>query len=306
MDESRASRPAAGSGGSARPAEDQNPLDWAREIGAGERVSMDLARYLRRRRRRRMQFAAAAAGLVLGAATLWRSWPGAMPRDSGETVGEVVVLQPERRGLPDGSVVELGAGALIEVSYGENARHIALRGGPAHFAVAKDAARPFVVAAGGVATRAVGTAFVVDPAPTGVTVLVTEGRVAVARSPGEFTPGTPTTPPLAMVGAGEGVRVNAAEASADAIAHVPAKAFPTLVAWRMPRLKFARTPLAKVLGMFNAQGAAPVALDDPASGSLEVSGVLRADDLESLFRLLEADFGLVAEQRDGSWRLRKR
>ena len=74
----------------------------------------------------------------------------------------------------------------------------------------------------------------------------------------------------------------------------------------MPRLKFSHTPLTRVVAMFNAHGAVSLVLGDEASGALKVSGTLRADDPESLFRLLHAEVGLIAERRDGTWLLRKR
>ena len=51
--------------------------------------------------------------------------------------------------------------------------------GEAHFVVAADASRPFVVSAGAVSVRAVGTEFVVRYSAREIGVLVTEGRVAV-------------------------------------------------------------------------------------------------------------------------------
>ena len=308
MDKAPPDHATAGRGGSssAGPGEGQNPLDWAREIGATDRVMVDLDRYLRRRRQRRLQFAGIAV-LMLGAAAIWQPWLGKNPDDAAAAGGQIVLLQPERRGLPDGSTVELSPGAVIEVAFSDRARHVALRGGPAHFEVAKDSTRPFVVAAGGVEAQAVGTAFVVDPTAEGVAVLVTEGRVAVARTPEVGAPSQPaSTPPLAILAAGEGVRLPTAAASSPAVDPVPAQEYAALLAWRVPRLKFSHTPLKRVVAMFNAHGTVPLVLGDEASGSLKVSGTLRADDPESLFRLLHAEVGLIAERRDGTWLLRKR
>lgn len=294
-----------GAVGSAGPGEGQNPLDWARETGAADRVVADLDRFLRRRRQRRLQFAGVA--VIALVAAIWQPWLRKNPDVAATAGGQIVLLQPERRGLPDGSTVELSPGAVIEVAFSDRARHVALRGGPAHFEVAKDSTRPFVVAAGGVEAQAVGTAFVVDPTAGGVAVLVTEGRVAVARTPEAGAPSQPaSTPPLAFVGAGEGVRLPTAAASSPAVDPVPAQEYAALLAWRVPRLKFSHTPLTRVVAMFNAHGAVSLVLGDEAFGALKVSGTLRADDPESLFRLLHAEVGLIAERRDGTWLLRKR
>lgn len=297
-----------GAASSSAPGPGQNPLDWAREIGAADRVISDLNRYVQRRRQRRLQLAGVAAMFLVVATVLWQSWPTAASNSGTPAAGRALVLRPEKRGLPDGTTVELSQGAALEVIYSGSARRVALRGGPAHFEVAKDPARPFVVAAGSVEARAVGTAFLVDPSAGGVAVLVTAGRVAVTRAEPPADVSRPVEPaaPLAIVSAGEGVRLAQEPTALRAVAAVPAAEFAKLLAWRVPRLDFSDTPLAQVVAMFNAHGAARLVLDEESVGALKVSGVLRADDLESLFRLLDAEFGVKAEQRNGAWRLRQR
>lgn len=86
----------------------------------------------------------------------------------------------ERVALADGSMVELNSASEIQVTFGATERRVRLVRGEAHFTVAKNPARPFWVEAGGMAVRAVGTAFNVKLGGENVEVLVTEGRVAVA------------------------------------------------------------------------------------------------------------------------------
>src|SRR5437660_1453063 len=71
-----------------------------------------------------------------------------------------VVLRPEKQILADGSVVELKSGAEIAVDFTGAYRRVALKRGEAHFQVAHQS-RPFVVTAGPIEFRAVGTAFAV-------------------------------------------------------------------------------------------------------------------------------------------------
>ena len=75
------------------------------------------------------------------------------------------------RGTQDGSLISLDFGwpTPAGVTYWR---------GEAHFQVAKNANRPFVVQAGAVEFRAVGTAFDVQLGATQVQMIVTEGRVA--------------------------------------------------------------------------------------------------------------------------------
>jgi transmembrane sensor len=69
------------------------------------------------------------------------------------------------------------------------------------------------------------------------------------------------------------------------------------LAWRTPRLEFSSTPLAEAIPMINEHSAVKLSLDDPALGSLRISGLLRADNVESLFRLLEVEHGIRVEQK---------
>ena len=91
--------------------------------------------------------------------------------------------------LKDGSVVTLNTASEIQVNYSDALRSVELIRGEALFDVAKNKARPFVVAAGDTSVRVVGTSFTVrhlDATP--VQVLVREGIVDV------FKPTTGTAP----------------------------------------------------------------------------------------------------------------
>lgn len=125
---------------------------------------------------------AAAAALVVVVRLDWGIWKPSPP--AGSSIATTTV-RPLTRTLPDGSVVDLNAGADLAVEYSPTGRRVRLLTGEAHFAVAKDPARPFVVSAGTVEVRAVGTAFNVRFAPVAVQVLVTEGQVAVETEPSE-------------------------------------------------------------------------------------------------------------------------
>ena len=83
-----------------------------------------------------------------------------------KTIAPAVAAPPvfaariEQRTLEDGSVVEsLNRGAEIAVNFTPGERRVALLKGEANFEVAKNKERPFIVSAGGVDVRAVGTAF---------------------------------------------------------------------------------------------------------------------------------------------------
>ena len=233
-----------------------------------------------------------------------------------------MVSLPERRVLPDGSVVELNEGTEIAVDYTERVRRIALQRGEAHFQVARNEEIPFVVVVGGVEIRAVGTAFSVVAAPAAVEVLVTQGRVAVdkhngneelhaeVRANGGAASSNAQASTRVTVGAGNRIVV---DSGPDATGSVEPQILPIStaemderLAWRVPRIEFSGTPLSEAIPMFNRHSRVRVSLGEPALERLLLSGILRADNVDALVRLLEANYGITAERRENEIVLRKR
>lgn len=294
--------------GDSAPGTNRTSLDWARETGGSEQVMASLSRHLRRRRQIRAGLAAGAVGLMLLAGVLWQPWRREAAMGGVRPGGSVVVHRPSSQTLPDGSIADLNAGAALVVNYTASTRRVVLSGGEAHFQVNQDPARPFVVTSGAVEVRAVGTAFAVRPERETVAVLVTDGRVTVTRmdrTPPAASAGT-VPPPLAVIEAGQGVRVAPEGAAGPPVQSVPAPEIARLLAWRVPRIELSDTPLAQAVALFHAQGSERIRLADPSLGTLRVSGVLRADDPESLVRLLEAEYGLRTDRRDDAWVLQRR
>lgn len=289
-------------------------LDWARNEGAADRVIADLDRYLLRRRRRRQRTVVTVAALLLIGGLAWQPWERATaPVAVAAIARDAVVLRPAQRTLPDGSVVELNAGAEIDVDFSGPLRRVVLRRGEGHFQVAKDPHRPFIVSAGEIEVRAVGTAFAVDRAAQGVEVLVTEGRVAVEQPRASDAP-VVNPAPLGTLDAGGRMVVsrpaNQPEAGLQSeVSTVSAQALDQRLAWRVPRLEFSATPLARAVVLFNEQaarrGGDRLVLGDAALGRVLLSGVLRADDVESLLRLLEGEFQIRSERQGDVLVLRK-
>jgi len=200
-------------------------------------------------------------------------------------------VAPESRLLSDGSRIELNNGAEVAVDFGGALRRVELRRGDALFHVAKNPNRAFVVTAGRVEIRAVGTAFSVQLGEAQVKVLVTEGRVAVEDARAR---GGPT-----YVDAGNCAVVEVAPAVAKSpdVLPVSQAEVSDRLSWAVPRLQFSGTALSEALPLFNRYGNVRLVLADPALGSLKLSGVLRADNTGSLLSLLEGEFGLRATRR---------
>jgi transmembrane sensor len=254
---------------------------------------------------------AAAAALAVG----FYCWPRS-PKSPAVRSTVVAATAPlaliERRELPDGSVVELNRGTVMDELFSAEERRVALRRGEAHFTVAKDAARPFIVEAGGVAVRAVGTAFNVRLDPTAVDVLVTEGQVAVAtaeRNPNADagSPATGHRPPTTVLARpSSGILVSAGERTVVALtpaAPVPAvqTVSPTEIearlAWQPRLLDFTNAPLPEIMAEFNRRNPVRLVLGDSDLGTFRLSATFRSDNVEGFVRLLQSDFGLRAERR---------
>lgn len=284
--------------------EPRSALDWAQRAGTADAVLAELQVLGRRRRRRRLAAGAVVATALLTLAVIFRPAPpepdatlAAVP--APEPVRGVVVIANPHRILSDGTEVDLQEEAVIQEAFSPGLRHVVLVRGVAHFQVVKDPSRPFVVEAGGVQVRAVGTAFSVQLTPGGADVVVTEGRVAVMPATDEAR--AATAAPTTLLGAGEGLVVETLTADSGTrslkLQPLSGPALTARLSWREPRLEFVGTPLAEVAALMNRHNTRQLVLADPTLGDLQISGVLRAGNLPAMLELLRANFGVVAEPR---------
>jgi transmembrane sensor len=284
-------------------------VDWAFHAGAAEEVLAGLSQLATRRRRRRRMLAGTAAAALLMAGLFWTTAQTARPLPVSESVS-VKTVQPRRLELPDGSIVELRHGAAITHDFSGPSRWVTLLHGTAHFQVAHDKARPFLVSTSGVDVRAVGTAFSVHSDTKDVEIVVTEGRVAVVATASAVSPRSPPGAVPAnslLLAAGQGiiVDVTAPESSFSRVRPLNAATLPARLAWRVPRLEFAGTPLAEVVAVMNRHNQIQFVLADAELGRLQLSGVVSADKVEALQEMLEAAFALRAERNGNQIKLRR-
>jgi transmembrane sensor len=217
---------------------------------------------------------AAIAAAVVGYQSL--SVPAAKPHRL-EFVTPVAVNR--EIALPDGSSVELGADSQLNASFNARARRVQLRSGEAYFKVRHDERRPFLVKAGELTIRDVGTAFDVLKTGQRVTVTVAKGRVQVV-APGTLGQGTRITNSI-EIGAGQQVLYSPGTAGLRVTRVDPASA----LTWRERRLEFVDTPLSTVIDNINRYVSHPIHIGDPVIGRLNFTGTV---DLQSLPRWLEA------------------
>jgi transmembrane sensor len=243
---------------------------------------------------------ALAAALAVGF-FLWQARTAPPPPTAVPVIASIT-----SRTLEDGSVVELNRGAVISVLYTPGERRVQLERGEAHFTVAKNKARPFIVSAGGVAVRAVGTAFNVRLDSAAVDVLVTEGVVQVKQPAMGGVP-SPREPEPLQLSAGERTSVPFAVAAVSPVVVPVTKAqAEDILAWQPRMLDFTATPLKGIVGEFNRHNdPIRIVIADTALARTDVSASLRSDNVEGFIRLLEAGFGVRAERAGDTITLRK-
>lgn len=215
--------------------------------------------------------------------------PAAAP--SGVDSRAMPSLAEERR-LSDGSLLALNRGAAVRVSFTASTREVRLDRGEAHFTVADESDRPFVVEAAGVAVQAVGTAFSVLRERNAVTVLVTKGKVKVLRTGASASADPP------VVSAGQRAVVSlATSAPTPAITPISPAEIEVRLAWKPRLLDFEDATLAEIAAEFNLRNPVRLTIGDPALGNRRLSASIRSNNLEGFLRLLETDFGILHEQR---------
>lgn len=250
--------------------------------------------------------ALAAAAAVMVMVSLWRRQP-ANEAHAGTITYQVVPSSARQLRLEDGSIVALRGDSEIATDFTPAERRVRLVRGEAHFTVTKNPNRPFIVSAGGVAVRAVGTAFNVRLGPASIEVLVTEGRVGVNDAAGSRTL-LPTTESAAPVlTAGQRVVIDAAtlrvREAAPRIDAVTAADMEQALAWQTTRLVFNRTPLREAVAAFNRHEnhGHRLMLGTDALGDRLLGGTFRADNVDGFVRLLQLTADVRVEQRgDGT------
>lgn len=227
-------------------------------------------------RRAASRWAVAAGIAALFAATIaW--WAQPHGERYATAIGEQRIVK-----LDDGSVMYLNTNTSALVRYSRTGRDIELTSGEASFNVAREASRPFVVAAGSTTVRAIGTEFNVYRRDGETAVAVVEGRVQVTTS----------ERPLPL-GAGE-------EASVESSGNVTKrKATNTsaVVAWRERRLVFRESALDDIAYEFNRYNTAPrLRIEGTGAGTRRYSGIFDAYDPSSLAQVLSEDHDLSVER----------
>lgn len=203
--------------------------------------------------------------------------------------------------LTDGSTATLNTNSLIEFEYTDNFRKIRLLRGEALFEVVKDPKRPFQVYAGKSMVEAVGTAFLVRLYDEEFDVTVTEGVVQLKSASEEVdhavnTPAeedrSQTIAAPAVLSVGQTVRVKMDHSMPMSVAQIEPAAIEKRVAWRKGLLIFDGDSLENVVNEVARYMSKTIVITDTELGALEMSGVFRTGDLDSLLSALEASLNV--------------
>lgn len=224
--------------------------------------------------------------------------PGPVTADKVADAAGAVEL--ERRILQDGSTVDLNRGAVVTVNYTADLRRITLVRGEALFTVAKNPSRPFVVAAGGVDVRALGTAFNVRLAAAAVEVLVTEGQVAVgatAAPDGAAAPAAAVRASIPLLAAGQRATVSRQGSAGPEIVAVTREESDRLLAWQPQLLDFSAAPLERVVAELNRRNRVQFVIADPELAAMPIIASFRSDKVDGFAQFLAASPGVQVERR---------
>ena len=240
-------------------------------------------------RNRRRFIATAASTVFLGVAGAWWVWR----RDQTyvSQLGEV-----RRVTLSDGSRMVLNTATEVTVRFDKARREVELAAGEGLFQIAKDPGRPFIVRAGSVSVRAVGTVFTVRALDERVDVIVTEGIVDLVD---ESLPGGRL---LRRVAANQHASVM--ETRQVEVQSIRADEAERRLAWRDGMVEFDGETLETAVAEINRHNRRHIVVDDSGLASRPVVGLFRATDPDNFAATVAAALGAQSVNQDDIIHLR--
>ena len=234
-------------------------------------------------RRRALWAGAALAASLVPVALLFGLGPAADTRRIDTALGELT-----RVPLQDGSMVVVNTASRLEVQQSAALRKVRIDEGEAWFKVAKDASRPFVVSAGEIRVRALGTAFSVRRRDDGADVQVTEGIVEVWSEA--------QTGPRAKVSAGTRAFVNERTGTQGVVKDQAA--IERELSWREGVLNFDGNTLRDAAEEFNRYNVTKLQID-PALAEEQVVGRFSTTEPDTFARVISMAFDAKMEKGAG-------
>ncbi|MGN0047420.1 MAG: FecR family protein [Bacteroides sp.] len=240
----------------------------------------------------RWSVAACVAACVALACMLW---PEDRPTDVPETWSEYATAANEMRSLllPDGSRVWLNQTSVLRwLSSGDGSSRRVQLTGEGYFNVARDSLHPFVVEAGQVQVRVLGTRFSLSTShPDGETLCLEEGSVEMTSLQSgaqvRLKPGDKAT----LQAATGAIRVEQVAQPRD---HIE---------WLFSSMDFRDEPLRSVLRRMEARYQVRIVLQDEQIGGEQFTGVLSGKSLEDDLKILATACGLQIRQEEDVYKI---
>lgn len=209
-------------------------------------------------------------------------------------IGEIRTLD-----LADGSTIQLNTNSKVDVDWSAGERAVFLSFGEAHFDVAPDAGKRFVVYTAVGAVEAVGTAFQVRVLPGEVEVTVTEGVVdlrgveasGAGISAGASAQALPMlNSNLGQLRAWQSIRFDGRTRKVGQIQTLGASEVAVQLSWREGQLMFAGETLAEVVSEVSRYTELDVVIADPEIEAIRIGGRFKIGETDALFEVLQASF----------------
>ncbi|QDX26197.1 DUF4880 domain-containing protein [Sphingomonas suaedae] len=216
-------------------------------------------------------------------------WSLATKADAIETVkGDL-----RRVTLAEGSAITLNTDSRVEPRIEGQLREVKLARGEALFDIAPDPDRPFVVHAGAVAIRVLGTRFTVRRFDDGTVALtVLEGLVEVVSDDG-----------IHRERLSGGQRSHIVPGSAIRTERLPHEALERAVGWRNGLIDLNGMTLEQAAAEYARYSSQQIEIADPATRAMKVTGVYSTSDPIGFARAAALSLGLRAEPIDNGVRL---
>lgn len=198
--------------------------------------------------------------------------------------------------LADGSTVHLNTNTVLTVDYANDMRSLVLLKGEAHFDVAHDTSRPFVVTAGDNTVTAVGTAFNMQYVEDNAfELVVTEGKVLVkdrfspfANSSSLFSDEPVTAEGLLMF-AGEKAKV---KGELEERKNLSKTDIDDDLAWQQGMIVFKGEPLSAVLDEISRYTSVRFSVESEKLSNQRVAGYFKVGDINGLLSALKNSFDI--------------
>jgi transmembrane sensor len=206
-----------------------------------------------------------AASVVMTVALAVYGWHVYAATHISTAIGEIRHIP-----LADGSSVTLNTRTQVSVEYSKSTRIVRLDRGEALFDVAHDVTRPFIVEAGMVRVRAIGTEFVVRRnGQSDAQVTVARGAVDVWRE---------ITTPGPSIRLAAGLRTIATPVAVEIPQHLSEAEVARSIAWQDGILDLDGRTLAEAAAEFNRYNRETVVISDPTLANRKVVGRFHTSD----------------------------